>query len=98
MAAPDPTPPGLPARDAEAIKRSYGFVLSISIGAWCVLALVVGALGGRDGGGIGKAALGIICFTGLALLCWVLFLRGLRRRELERLEPQRPTGYDPRSR
>ena len=96
MAGDGPQAP-LPERDAAAVRRSYAFVLSLSCGIWAVLVLVASAVGLRDRGGAGTAAAVVVAVTGLALLGWVLFLRGLRRRELARLEPERP-GYDPRSR
>jgi hypothetical protein len=86
--------PSLPERDAEAIKRSYGFVIGLSTTAWVLLAAVLLSVGVRSDGDAMGATLTIAVITGCALLCWVLFLRGLRRRELERVgTPQPPPEF-----
>jgi hypothetical protein len=94
-----PTPATPAERDVAATKRSYLFVRGTSVLAWLVLLGVLGAptILAHHSGAAADAFWAITAVTGLALLGWLAFLGGLRRRDLARIE--RPTPrYDPRSR
>ena len=63
-----------------------------AIGWAVVVGVVAATMASRDT----TAAVGAA--VTLALLGWVLFLRGLERRELARIEGTTSRNYDPRSR
>lgn len=87
------------ARDAAATKRSYAFIAWSSVIAWAVLLGVVGAVTAKAGPLLSDDAfVATAGATSVALLGWLAFLRGLRRRDLERIEGTRAGRYDPRSR
>jgi hypothetical protein len=95
--APAPLTPA--ERDIAATKRSYLFIRGSSVVAWLVL---LGALGTptilkHHTGGAADAFWVVAAVTGLALVAWLAFLGGLRRRDLSRIERPAPR-YDPRSR
>jgi hypothetical protein len=85
------------ADDVAATKRSYAFVMWVSVLVWVALVAAVVVATHRVSGH--RTAIVVAAVSGLALLGWLAFLRGLRRRELSRSDPTDGVGrYDPRSR
>jgi hypothetical protein len=88
-------------RESEATTRSYTFLYVSSILGWLVVLVVAYVAthagdGGRHVSGEAFLAAAVV-WTALEV-GWLLFLRGLHRRDLSRIKGAPPRSYDPRSR
>jgi len=92
--APDPRHPvSAPERDTAATKRSYVFLVICSVLLWAMV--MAGAVAAHASGraGVGAGAFGAICLVATGTLVgWLAFLRGLRRRDLQRVQGARSTA------
>ena len=85
-----------PERDVAATKRSYVFLVGASVALWAVFLGVATAMHASGHGGFSTSAYLAVAAVGTATLGgWVLFLRGLRRRDLERIEGGAPRRKGP---
>jgi hypothetical protein len=82
-------------RRAADTRRSYRFVIGVSVLAWLVVVALLVAATGLHAGRVA----GVLAST-VALAGWLAFLRGHERRDLARLEglaEPAPPRFDPRS-
>ena len=78
-------------RESEATTRSYMFLYISSLVGWLVVLVVQSVTLPGD-----VFLLAAVVWTGLEV-GWLLFLRGLHRRDLSRITGAPPSNYDPRS-
>jgi hypothetical protein len=79
-----------PSRDEAATRRSYAFLIAMSVAGWVLFTVAMTVAWRAAAASRGTGYLAAEAVATLALAGWVAFLGGLRRRDLARLRAGPP--------